>query len=85
LPPVASATANAAGVHGLHGLVWELTSDFASELVDGDGRFACGAASTGAADARDYAAFMRYAFRGSLEARFAVGILGFRCAKDLSP
>ena len=32
----------------------------------------------GASDFEDYAAFMRYAFRGSLEARYTVANLGFR-------
>ena len=30
----------------------------------------------------NYAAFMRYAFRGSLKANYSTRNLGFRCAKD---
>ncbi len=39
-----------------------------------------GAARAG--DASDYAAFMRVAFRGTLEARYTGRLLGFRCARD---
>jgi len=38
----------------------------------------CGNGAVGAADFEDYAAFMRYAFRSSLEARYNVANLGFR-------
>jgi len=43
-----------------------------------DRRFFCGSGAVGASDFEDYAAFMRYAFRSSLEARYDVGNLGFR-------
>jgi formylglycine-generating enzyme required for sulfatase activity len=43
----------------------------------------CGAASQGATDRTDYAAFMRYAFRSSLKPDYTIHNLGFRCAKDL--
>jgi formylglycine-generating enzyme required for sulfatase activity len=85
---VGQAGANALGVHDLHGLVWEWTSDFAALLTKGDSRndgdrdlqLFCGGASLGAADRLDYAAFMRYAFRASLDASSGAGSLGFRCA-----
>jgi formylglycine-generating enzyme len=43
----------------------------------------CASGSFGASDKEDYAAFMRFAFRGSLKANYTVGNLGFRCAKNL--
>lgn len=78
------------GVHDLHGLVWEWTSDFNSVMLSGENRrdndkdnnLFCGSASLGATDLMNYAAFMRYAFRGSVKANYAIKNLGFRCAKD---
>ena len=88
--PVAASAGfrNLHGVRDMHGLIWEWTLDFNSELVTGESRgdtglsrqLFCGGASIGAADPRDYPAFMRRAFRSSLEGRYAVGSLGFRCA-----
>lgn len=88
LPPVTGAARDFHGVRGLHGLVWEWVEDFATALVTGESRadaglernLFCGAGAAGASDFRDYAAFMRYAFRSSLDARYAVPNLGFRCA-----
>ena len=70
------------------GEVWEWTSDFntllladpspdqsASSLFCGDG--------FRAADAKDYGGFLRFSFRSSLRASYALKNLGFRCAKDL--
>ncbi len=77
-------------VYDLHGLVWEWTSDFNSVLVSGESRkdvdndsnLFCGSAAIGATDLMNYAAFMRYAIRGSLKAKYTMKNLGFRCAKD---
>ncbi len=90
LPAVESTFATRAGVHDLHGLVWEWVDDFNSALVSGESRgdaglernLFCGSGSVGAADPSDYAAFMRYAFRSSLRAGYTVQNLGFRCAHD---
>jgi len=79
------------GIYDLHGLVWEWTLDFNSVLISGESRkdvdkdsnLFCGSAAVGASDLMNYAAFMRYAFRGSLKANYSVKNLGFRCAKDV--
>lgn len=91
LPAVGLDPANFYGVHDLHGLVWEWVDDFNSALVTGESRgdsglernLFCGSGSIGAADPADYAAFMRFAFRSSLQANYTVRNLGFRCAQDL--
>lgn len=93
LPPVGATFRNCWGVWDLHGLVWEWVDDFNTALVTGESRadggldrgLFCGSGAVGAADFRDYAAFMRYAFRGSLKADYTVPNLGFRCAQDLPP
>ncbi|WP_417604219.1 formylglycine-generating enzyme family protein [Oceanimonas baumannii] len=90
LSQVGQHAANYWQVHDLHGLVWEWTHDFNSALVTGESRgdssldqsLFCGSASAGSADPSDYAAFMRYGFRSSLKATYALGNLGFRCAKE---
>jgi formylglycine-generating enzyme len=68
-----------------HG-VWEWTSDFNSSPV------ASGAAASQfcgdgirSSSPTDYAAFLRYSFRSSLKAGYALKNLGFRCARDEAP
>jgi formylglycine-generating enzyme len=78
------------GVYELHGTVWEWTRDFNSVLISGESRkdgqtdrqLFCAGGSVGATDLMNYAAFMRYAFRGSLKANYCVKNLGFRCVSD---
>ncbi|MDF1798913.1 MAG: formylglycine-generating enzyme family protein [Planctomycetota bacterium] len=93
LPAVGLGPANHFGVTDLHGLVWEWVDDFNTALVTGESRgdsgldrnLFCGSGSIGVADPSDYAAFMRFAFRSSLAARYSVNNLGFRCAVDQLP
>ena len=88
---IGSTFKNYYGIYDLHGLVWEWTSDFNSILISGESRkdvdkdtkLFCGSAAVGASDLMNYAAFMRYAFRGSIKANYGVKNLGFRCAKNL--
>ncbi len=90
LPAVGQGAPNAWGVQDLHGLVWEWTLDFNSALVSGESRadasleraLYCGAGASGASDFTDYAAFMRFAYRASLEAHFTTATLGFRTARS---
>ena len=87
---VGSGKPNFYGVRDLHGLVWEWTHDYNSSFITADNRqdgdkikdFFCGGGSIGAENREDYAAFMRYAMRNSLNANFNVSNLGFRCAYD---
>ncbi len=83
---------NAYGVYDVHGLVWEWVSDFNNELTTGESRgdseeernLFCGAGALAVNEKsrRDYAAFMRYGFRGSLQGSYSTAMLGFRCASD---
>ncbi len=41
----------------------------------------CSGAAAGATDPSNYAAFLRYGFRTSLQSKFSVHNLGFRCAE----
>ncbi len=89
---VGSASQNVYGLTDLHGLVWEWVDDFNTALVTGESRsdgaldrnLFCGSGALRAADPSDYAAFMRFAFRSSLKAPYAIKNLGFRCAADAS-
>ncbi len=87
LKPVGQSRANYWGLYNLNELVWEWTSDFGSVMMSGENRSSdarnlfCGAGSLNATDLMNYAAFMRYAFRSSIQARFTINNLGFRCAR----
>jgi formylglycine-generating enzyme required for sulfatase activity len=90
LPRAGSGTPNYWGVRDLHGVVWEWVGDFTSALITADsrtnrdansGRF-CAAGAVGASDFEDYAAFLRFGYRGGLQAHYVVPNLGFRLALD---
>jgi formylglycine-generating enzyme required for sulfatase activity len=89
LNPIGQTFRNYWGVYDMHGLVWEWTGDFNSIFLSGesrkdkatDNKLFCGSGSVNATDLMNYAAFMRYAFRGSLKANYTTRNLGFRCAK----
>lgn len=91
--PVRSGYRTVHGVFDLHGLVWEWVEDYNTALVTGESRgdsslereLFCGSGSIGSVDPGDYASFMRYALRSSLEAGYCLRNLGFRCALDLKP
>lgn len=88
--PIGKTFKNYWGVYDMHGLVWEWTADFNSIFLSGESRkdkdtdknLFCGSGSVNATDLMNYAAFMRYAFRGSLKAKYTTRNLGFRCASD---
>jgi formylglycine-generating enzyme required for sulfatase activity len=69
------------------GAVWEWSEDFdgapvSSRLSDAaQSNLFCGAGIR-AADASDYGGFLRFSFRSSLRAAYALKNLGFRCAGD---
>ena len=80
--------ANYWGIKDLNKLVWEWTSDFNSVMMTGDSRnnkdsnLFCGAGSLSSNDLMDYAAYLRYAMRSSIQANYTLTNLGFRCVKD---
>lgn len=92
LPSVNSAETDFRGVAGMHGLVWEWVSDFNNQMVSGAARndtsldrsLFCAGGAVNATDTSNYAAFMRYAFRSSLQGNFTVANLGFRGARDIT-
>lgn len=85
-----SQSPNLYGVSGMHGIVWEWTSNFVSAMTSGEARSDgtlsaqqfCGGGGADSNQATDYANFMRMAFRSSLKGDFCLPGLGFRGAKN---
>jgi len=91
LPAVNSTYQNEFKVYDMHGLIWEWVADFNSVIMESDSRSSsavnrelfCASGSSSAIDKKNYAAFMRFAYRSSLKANYTVNNLGFRCAADI--
>lgn len=91
LPNIKSTYQNTFGLYDMNGLVWEWTFDFNSFISTGDSRnttnddrnLFCAGASINVTNREDYAAFLRYGFRGSLKGNYCISSLGFRCAKSI--
>lgn len=90
---VGNSPANYWGIKDLHGLVWEWNLDFNAIVLGSESRkpdntnninLWCGGAAINANDLMDYAAFMRYAMRSSLKARYTLVSVGFRCVQDVN-
>lgn len=89
--PVGMSKSNKYHLKDMHGLIWEWVEDFNSILISPDSRAKgskgeevfCGGGSINAEDSKQYATFMRYAFRGALKGNYTTHTLGFRCAKDV--
>lgn len=93
LPHVKSTFKNKFGVWDVHGLIWEWTNDFNTTFVTGESRgdaaleksMFCGSGALGSSNRYDYASFMRFGFRSSLQGRYTLGNLGFRCVREKKP
>ena len=89
--PVKQHQPNAWKIYDLYGTIWEWTDDFSSVMMTGESRkdntvnesLFCAGASVTSSDLRNYAAFIRFAMRGSIKASYTGNNLGFRCAKDV--
>lgn len=88
LPNIKSTYQNTYGIYDMHGLVWEWTFNFNSYITTGDSRktadeeqkLFCAAGSINVTDRTDYAAFLRFGYRGALKGNYCIANLGFRYA-----
>ncbi|MCP1659509.1 formylglycine-generating enzyme family protein [Neisseria perflava] len=79
---IGQSPANYWGIYDMHGLIWEWTEDFNSSLLAAGSstQMFCSGASAGSSDPSNYAAFLRFGIRTSLQAKYTLNNLGFRCA-----
>lgn len=78
-------------IHGMNGIIWEWVEDFNSIVIigsDSEGGdteqiLFCGSASVNSVNPSDYVSFMRFSFRSSLQAKYNISSLGFRCVKNI--
>ncbi len=91
LPSATTFKPNVYGIYAMHGLIWEWNDDFNNAMVTGESRgdsglernLFCAGGAVSSTDVRNYAAFMRFAFRSSLKGSYTTSSLGFRCARDI--
>ena len=82
---------NLFNIYGINGIIWEWVQDFNSIVIigsDSEGGdleqvLFCGTASVNSVDPTDYVSFMRFSFRSSLQAKYNISSLGFRCVKNV--
>lgn len=81
--PVKQSKPNVWGVYDLFGTIWEWTEDFSSVMMSGESRkdnttnetLFCAGASVTSSDLKNYAAFIRFALRGSVKPIIPLTIL----------
>ena len=90
LRAVGMKASNKYGLKDPHGLIWEWVDNFSESIMSGDSRggsstesMFCGGAALKAKDPRLYAAFIRFAFRSSLNSKYTSANLGFRCVREI--